>query len=100
MSIGDFRLSPFCSSTHLITGGSNVQSKSTGQLSGTVYVANFMGCIARIFTSLQEGGGYAMVRGFVLGVWPPPNFTHRGLISVSICEPTLPTDPQPDKFVS
>ncbi|KAK9907948.1 hypothetical protein WJX75_000403 [Coccomyxa subellipsoidea] len=46
----------------------NYKSKSTGQLSGTVYVANFMGCIARIFTSLQEGGGYAMVRGFVLGL--------------------------------
>ncbi|EIE21176.1 mannose-P-dolichol utilization defect 1 protein [Coccomyxa subellipsoidea C-169] len=46
----------------------NFMNKSTGQLSGTVYVANFLGCIARIFTSLQEGGGYAMVRGFLLGL--------------------------------
>ena len=44
-----------------------VQSKSTGQLSGTMYAANFLGCIARIFTSVQEGGGYAMVRGYLLG---------------------------------
>lgn len=47
-----------------------VQSKSTGQLSGTMYAANFLGCIARIFTSLQEGGGYAMVRGYLLGADP------------------------------
>lgn len=46
----------------------NFVSKSTGQLSGTVYMANFMGCIARIFTTLQDGGGYAMVRGFLLGL--------------------------------
>ena len=48
-------------------GFRGVQSKSTGQLSGTMYAANFLGCIARIFTSLQEGGGYAMVRGYLLG---------------------------------
>lgn len=44
-----------------------IQSKSTGQLSVTVYIANAVGCVARIFTSMQEGGGYAMVRGFLLG---------------------------------
>ncbi len=53
----------------------HLQNKSTGQLSGTVYVANFLGCIARIFTSLQEGGGYAMVRGFLLGMMLPPRTT-------------------------
>ena len=35
-----------------------------------MYAANFLGCIARIFTSLQEGGGYAMVRGYMLGADP------------------------------
>ena len=49
-----------------------MQSKSTGQLSVTVYIANAVGCVARIFTSLQEGGGYAMVRGFLLGNAPYP----------------------------
>ena len=44
-----------------------VQSKDTGQLAVTVYIANAAGCMARIFTSVQEGGGYAMVRGFLLG---------------------------------
>lgn len=51
-----------------LTPCSHLQSKSTGQLSGTVYMANFLGCIARIFTTLQDGGGYAMVRGFLLGM--------------------------------
>jgi hypothetical protein len=44
-----------------------LQGRSTGQLSVTVYIANAAGCMARIFTSLQEGGGMAMVRGFLLG---------------------------------
>ena len=43
------------------------QAGSTGQLSTATAFANFAGCIARIFTSLQEGGGAAMVRGYVLG---------------------------------
>lgn len=63
------------------------QSKSTGQLSGTVYAANFLGCIARIFTSLQEGGGYAMVRGFLLGDVPcPPAFGYL----VCLLHPQVP----------
>lgn len=49
-----------------------LQSKSTGQLSGATYFANGLGCIARVFTSLQEGGGYAMVRGYLLGEHPHP----------------------------
>lgn len=44
-----------------------VQTKSTGQLSVATAFANFAGCIARIFTTLQEGGGMAMVRGYSLG---------------------------------
>ena len=44
-----------------------MQSKDTGQLAVSVYIANAAGCVARIFTSIQEGGGYAMVRGFLLG---------------------------------
>lgn len=57
-----------------------MQSKSTGQLSVTVYIANAVGCVARIFTSLQEGGGYAMVRGFLLGNIPSP-----ALVRASCC---------------
>ena len=59
-----------CSVPEPLVGLRDVQSKSTGQLSGTMYAANFLGCIARIFTSLQEGGGYAMVRGYLLGAVP------------------------------
>ena len=47
-----------------------LQAGSTGQLSTVTAFANFAGCIARIFTSLQEGGGAAMVRGYVLGKNP------------------------------
>ena len=45
-----------------------LQAGSTGQLSTATAFANFAGCIARIFTSVQEGGGAAMVRGYVLGM--------------------------------
>lgn len=45
----------------------SLQAGGTGQLSTATAFANFAGCIARIFTSLQEGGGAAMVRGYVLG---------------------------------
>ena len=44
-----------------------VQAKSTGQLSAVAFVANVLGCMARIFTSYQDGAGMAMIRGFVLG---------------------------------
>ena len=43
------------------------QTKNTGQLSVVTFIANVLGCIARIFTSYQEGGGIVMIRGFVLG---------------------------------
>jgi len=51
----------------------NLQAGSTGQLSTVTAFANFAGCIARIFTSLQEGGGAAMVRGYILGKIPGPH---------------------------
>ena len=44
-----------------------LQAKSTGQLSIFVFVMNFGGCLARIFTSIQEGGGIAMVRAYIIG---------------------------------
>jgi mannose-P-dolichol utilization defect protein 1 len=47
----------------------NFKAGSTGQLSTVTAFANFAGCIARIFTSLQEGGGAAMVRGYILGLF-------------------------------
>ena len=46
-----------------------LQAKSTGQLSIFVFVMNFGGCLARIFTSIQEGGGIAMVRAYVIGTF-------------------------------
>ena len=62
-----------------------MQSKSTGQLSVTVYIANAVGCVARIFTSLQEGGGYAMVRGFLLGNIPASRYFEHHLPISSSC---------------
>ena len=35
------------------------------------FVFNCLGCIARIYTSYAEGGGFVMIRGFVLGVRLP-----------------------------
>jgi len=46
---------------------SNYRAKSTGQLSFATTAMGLAGCIARIFTSIQEGAGLSMVRGFVLG---------------------------------
>jgi len=46
----------------------NYKASSTGQLSVVAFVANVLGCMARIFTSYQDGAGIAMIRGFVLGL--------------------------------
>lgn len=46
---------------------SNYKNKSTGQLSNATYIANFGGCIARMFTSYKEGGGISMIRAYALG---------------------------------
>lgn len=46
----------------------NFKNRSTGQLSLITYSVNFLGCIARIFTTLQEGGGAAMLRNFILSL--------------------------------
>jgi mannose-P-dolichol utilization defect protein 1 len=46
----------------------NWRSRSTGELSLLTCLMNLAGCTARIFTSLQEGAGSAMVRAFVLGI--------------------------------
>lgn len=44
-----------------------LQTKDTGQLSIVTYAANTLGCIARIFTSYQDGGGVSMIRSFLIG---------------------------------
>lgn len=44
------------------------QAKSTGQLSIITAFLNFGGSVARIFTSLQEQVGSAMVQGYVIGM--------------------------------
>jgi len=48
------------------------QAKSTGELSIITFAANFLGGLARIFTSLQEGGGFPMARAYAIGA--PPRF--------------------------
>ena len=35
------------------------------------FVFNCLGCIARIYTSHAEGGGFVMIRGFALGLRLP-----------------------------
>ena len=45
----------------------HLQTKDTGQLSIVTYAANTLGCIARIFTSYQDGGGVSMIRSFLIG---------------------------------
>ena len=44
-----------------------MQAKSTGELSIITFAANFLGGLARIFTSLQEGGGASMARAYIIG---------------------------------
>jgi mannose-P-dolichol utilization defect protein 1 len=44
----------------------NFQTKSTGQLSIITFAANTLGCVARLFTTMQEGGGSAMMRSYAL----------------------------------
>jgi mannose-P-dolichol utilization defect protein 1 len=46
----------------------NFSNKSTGQLSVITYAANTLGCIARIFTTIQEGGGTAMLRSYCISL--------------------------------
>lgn len=44
----------------------NFATRSTGQLSIVTYAANALGCVARLFTTMQEGGGSAMMRSYAL----------------------------------
>eukprot|EP00270_Netrium_digitus_P002206 TRINITY_DN12477_c0_g1_i1.p1 TRINITY_DN12477_c0_g1~~TRINITY_DN12477_c0_g1_i1.p1 ORF type:complete len:248 (-),score=34.20 TRINITY_DN12477_c0_g1_i1:225-968(-) len=46
----------------------NIESGSTGKLSLTTAVLNFGGCIARIFTSIQERTPINMLVGSILGL--------------------------------
>jgi hypothetical protein len=59
-------------------GDDGLQMKDTGQLSIVTYAANTLGCIARIFTSYQDGGGVSMIRSFLIGEITP--FLHGGII--------------------
>ncbi|GAB4822008.1 hypothetical protein N2152v2_009054 [Parachlorella kessleri] len=47
----------------------NFGSRSTGQLSIITYFLNFAGASARIFTSIQEGAGAAMIRGSAISAF-------------------------------
>ena len=44
-----------------------MQAKDTGQLSLITSGMSTAGAVARIFTSVQEGAGLSMVRGFCIG---------------------------------
>ena len=48
---------------------SNFVSKATGQLSIITYALNAAGAAARIFTSIQEQAGAAMLRGAMISEW-------------------------------
>ena len=48
-----------------------LQAKSTGQLSLITSGMSTAGAVARIFTSIQEGAGLSMVRGFCIGKSSP-----------------------------
>ncbi|PBK80850.1 mannose-P-dolichol utilization defect 1 protein [Armillaria gallica] len=46
----------------------NYQSKSTGQLSAFAVIAQVLGCIARLFTTMQEVGDPVVLAGFALAL--------------------------------
>ncbi|KAK0223987.1 hypothetical protein IW262DRAFT_1447668 [Armillaria fumosa] len=46
----------------------NYQSKSTGQLSAFAVIAQILGCIARLFTTIQEVGDPVVLAGFALAL--------------------------------
>ncbi|PNW70500.1 hypothetical protein CHLRE_17g722500v5 [Chlamydomonas reinhardtii] len=46
----------------------NVAAGSTGALSSLTTFINVVGCIVRIFTTQQAGGGAAMMRGYVVSL--------------------------------
>ncbi|SJL10554.1 related to mannose-P-dolichol utilization defect 1 protein [Armillaria ostoyae] len=46
----------------------NYQSKSTGQLSAFAVIAQILGCIARLFTTMQEVGDPVVLAGFALAL--------------------------------
>jgi mannose-P-dolichol utilization defect protein 1 len=44
----------------------NYRNGSTGALSAITLVLQFLGCVARIFTSIQETGDYNLIMSFVI----------------------------------
>ena len=47
---------------------SNFRARSTGQLTIFTYLLNTVGCVVRIFTTLQEGGGATMLRTYIISL--------------------------------
>lgn len=46
---------------------SNFRTRATGQLSLATNAINLLGCLVRIFTTIQEKAGLAMLCGFTIG---------------------------------
>ncbi|GLI63895.1 hypothetical protein VaNZ11_007016, partial [Volvox africanus] len=46
----------------------NFTARSTGTLSGITAAINVLGCVVRIFTTLQAGGGPAMLRSYTVSL--------------------------------
>lgn len=46
---------------------SNFRTRNTGQLSLATNAINLLGCVVRIFTTIQEKAGAAMLYGFMIG---------------------------------
>lgn len=74
----------------------NFGAKATGQLSIITYGLNTAGAAARIFTSIQEKAGDAMLRGAVISECPTLLFWHQTpmllatLLLASLRLPPLP----------
>ena len=69
----------------------NFNARSTGQLSLITYALNAVGAAARIFTSIQEKAGGAMLRGAIISECCLPPCLHA-LIACDTCA-ALPNIP-------
>ena len=80
-----------------------LQAKDTGQLSLITAGMSTAGAVARIFTSIQEGAGLSMVRGFCIGKVPVLLLQTLCKSCVS-CWQTLPVPcrrtPEPDNYTA
>lgn len=62
-----------------------LQAKNTGQLSLITSGMSAAGAVARIFTSIQEGAGLSMVRGFCIGESCPASCLVQPIPGISVC---------------